>query len=67
MFLNSTLTFRVPNEDPSGNSVILPRHEFFRIVQHSRVTTKEERQAMEEMAKREKEIAMVCIFMLMSR
>ena len=51
--------FRVPTEDPTGESVILPRHEFMRIVQHSRVISKEERQAMEEQAKREKEMAMV--------
>lgn len=48
----------VPTEDPSGASVILPRHEFMRIVQHSRVITKEERERMEEQAKKEKEMAM---------
>ena len=53
------LVFRVPTEDPSGASCILPRHEFMRIVQNSRVISKEEREFMEERAKREKEAAMV--------
>ena len=39
--------------------MILPRHEFMRIVQHSRVITKEERERMEAQAKKEKEMAMV--------
>lgn len=50
----------VPGEDPSGNSVILPRYEFFRICQNSKVVTKEEREMKEQRMKEEKERAMVC-------
>ncbi|XP_060572410.1 cilia- and flagella-associated protein 45-like isoform X2 [Ruditapes philippinarum] len=48
----------VPTEDPSGNSVILPRYEFFRICQNSKVITKEEREMREQRMKEEKERAM---------
>lgn len=48
----------VPTEDPSGKSVILPRHEFYRIVQNSKVITKEERELRERRMKEEKEKAM---------
>jgi len=49
----------VPGEDPSGQSMIMPRHELYRIVQNSRVITKEERERMENRIKEEKERAMV--------
>merc|ERR1712062_365082 len=47
----------VPTEDPSGMSIILPRGEFHRILQSSRVLTKEEREAQIEAYKRQKEDA----------
>jgi hypothetical protein len=56
--------FSVPTEDPSGNSVILPRYEFFRICQNSKVITKEEREMREQRMKEEKERAMVCHYCL---
>jgi len=48
----------VPSEDPSGESIILPRDAFFRILQASRVMSKEEREAQEDRVKAEKEKAM---------
>lgn len=45
----------VPGDDPSGNSVILPRHEFYRIVMEAQVKTKEQREAEEAAMKRQKE------------
>lgn len=50
---------RVPGDDPSGNSVILPRHEFYRIVMEAQVKTKEQREAEEAAMKRQKEEMMV--------
>lgn len=51
--------YRVPTEDPSGRSMIMPRYELHRIIQNSRVMTKEMRESMENRAKEEKERAMV--------
>ncbi|RUS83915.1 hypothetical protein EGW08_008329 [Elysia chlorotica] len=48
----------VPSEDPSGESLVLPRDQFFRILQASRVLSKEDREAEAEKIKREKERAM---------
>ncbi|XP_052804822.1 cilia- and flagella-associated protein 45-like isoform X2 [Mya arenaria] len=48
----------VPTEDPSGQSVILPRHEYYRIIQNSRVITKSEREQMDNRIKEGKERAM---------
>lgn len=48
----------VPSEDPSGESMILPRDHFFRILQASRVLSKEEREAQNEAIKAEKDKAM---------
>lgn len=50
---------RVPGDDPSGNSVILPRHEFYRIVMEAQVKTKEQREVEEAAMKRQKEEMMV--------
>ncbi|XP_070551420.1 cilia- and flagella-associated protein 45-like isoform X2 [Ptychodera flava] len=47
----------VPSEDPSGQSVILSRQEYQRIVHGSRVLTEAERNAIYEMYKTEKESA----------
>ncbi|XP_035674846.1 cilia- and flagella-associated protein 45-like [Branchiostoma floridae] len=47
----------VPMEDPSGQSIILHQGEFARIKSAARVLTKEERERLEEMRKREKEEA----------
>jgi hypothetical protein len=47
--------FRVPHEDPSGQSIVLPRYEFHRIVQSAQVLTKEQRMAQLEQMKRQKE------------
>ena len=49
----------VPSEDPSGESLVLPRDQFYRILQASRVLSKEDREAEAEKIKREKERAMV--------
>lgn len=51
--------FRVPHEDPSGQSIVLPRYEFHRIVQSAQVLTKEQRMAQLEQMKRQKEAEMV--------
>ena len=51
--------FRVPDEDPSGQSVILPFYEYVRIKDASRVPSEEERQAMINAIKKDKEQAMV--------
>lgn len=51
----------VPGEDPSGQSMILPRHEFYRIVMEAQVKTKEQREAEEAAIKRQKEEMMVKI------
>lgn len=48
----------VPSEDPSGESMILPRDQFFRILQASRVLTKEEREENVQRMKDEKDRAM---------
>lgn len=48
----------VPSEDPSGESIVLPREQFYRILQQSRVVSKEEREYQAEMMKAEKERAM---------
>ncbi|CAL1526482.1 unnamed protein product [Lymnaea stagnalis] len=48
----------VPSEDPSGESTVIPRDQFFRILQASRVLSKEEREEEAERVKREKEQAM---------
>lgn len=48
----------VPTEDPSGQSMVLPRDQFMRILQSSRVKTKEEKEAELEMLKLEKEAAL---------
>ncbi|XP_074652941.1 cilia- and flagella-associated protein 45-like isoform X2 [Tubulanus polymorphus] len=45
----------VPSEDPSGQSVILSRSDFERIMKSCRVLTKEEREAQAERIKKEKE------------
>ncbi|KAI8480465.1 cilia- and flagella-associated protein 45-like [Branchiostoma floridae x Branchiostoma belcheri] len=47
----------VPMEDPSGQSIILHQGEFERIRSAARVLTKEERERLEEMRKKEKEEA----------
>ncbi|KAK7105836.1 cilia- and flagella-associated protein 45-like isoform X2 [Littorina saxatilis] len=44
----------VPSEDPSGESLILPRDQFYRILQASRVQSKEERLMELERMKEEK-------------
>nr|KAG5688919.1 hypothetical protein BaRGS_014904 [Batillaria attramentaria] len=44
----------VPNEDPSGQSLVLPRDQFYRILQASRVLTEAEKEAELERAKQEK-------------
>ncbi|XP_050921310.1 cilia- and flagella-associated protein 45 [Lates calcarifer] len=46
---------RVPLEDPSGESIILPADEFKRITSASRVLTKEEREAVKEAYQKKKE------------
>jgi hypothetical protein len=51
--------FSVPGEDPSGKSMILPRDQFYRILQASRIQTKEEKLAEAERAKQEKLAALV--------
>ncbi|XP_076438329.1 cilia- and flagella-associated protein 45-like isoform X2 [Babylonia areolata] len=48
----------VPSEDPSGQSMIMPRDQFMRILQASRVMTKEEREAEIERLKMEKQAAL---------
>jgi len=48
----------VPNEDPSGESMIMPRDQFFRILQASRVTSQEEREDQADRARAEKERVM---------
>ncbi|KAI8775303.1 cilia- and flagella-associated protein 45 [Biomphalaria glabrata] len=48
----------VPSDDPSGDSIIIPRDQFFRILQASHVLTKEEREAEAERLKQEREKAM---------
>ncbi|XP_038065130.1 cilia- and flagella-associated protein 45-like [Patiria miniata] len=47
----------VPRDDPSGQSVVLPRGEYHRIINAARVLTQEERNAIEERRQREKEAA----------
>jgi len=56
--------FRVPTDDPSGRSMIMPRYELHRIVQNSQNISKEMREMMENRAKEEKERAMVRICFL---
>ncbi|KAL8592950.1 hypothetical protein ACOMHN_050777 [Nucella lapillus] len=48
----------VTTEDPSGQSMLLPRDQFMRILCASRVMTKEEKEAEMEMIKLEKEAAL---------
>ncbi|CAG5123982.1 unnamed protein product, partial [Candidula unifasciata] len=48
----------VPSEDPSGDSIIIPREQFFRILQASRVLSKEEREAEAEKQRQERDKAM---------
>ena len=55
----SFLYYRVPDEDPSGHSMILPFGEYYRIRMASRVLSEEEKIAEWEERKREKENAMV--------
>lgn len=45
----------VPQEDPSGQSVVLPRNEFQRIINAARILTQEERKAEDERRQRQKE------------
>ncbi len=52
-------THRVSDGDPSGQSVVLPQHEYWRIKMSSRVLTDEERRAAAEARRREKQEAMV--------
>ena len=54
---------RVPDEDPSGHSMILPFGEYYRIKMASRVLTEGEKIAEWEERKREKENAMVSLNM----
>lgn len=44
----------VPSEDPSGQSLVMPRDQFYRILQASRVLTEAEKEAELERAKEEK-------------
>ena len=60
---SSFLHCRVPDEDPSGHSMILPFGEYYRIKMASRVLTEEEKIAEWEERKREKENAMVSLNM----
>jgi len=48
----------VPNEDPSGQSIVLPPDQFYRILHASRVQTKEEKQMEIERFKMDKEAAL---------
>ncbi|KAK6173521.1 hypothetical protein SNE40_016954 [Patella caerulea] len=45
----------VPTEDPSGQSMVMSRSDYYRILQAARVYSKEEKQAQLEMLKRQKE------------
>lgn len=47
----------VPKEDPSGQSLILPRSEFLRIMDASKVLTQEEKIAEQQRRAKEKELA----------
>ena len=53
--------YRIPQDDPSGDSVILRRGEFERIRQKAQVVTAEERAAVEAAQKLAKESALVCM------
>ena len=64
---SSFLHCRVPDEDPSGHSMILPFGEYYRIKMASRVLTEEEKIAEWEERKREKENAMVSLNMFLFR
>ena len=44
----------MPKEDPSGQTMILPRNEFYRILQSSEVFAKEQREAEFRRKKEEK-------------
>ncbi len=50
----------MPREDPSGESIVLPRGEYERIKQASKVMSKEEREAKLAAIKEEKEYQEVC-------
>ena len=49
----------MPREDPSGQSVVLSRSEYYRIISAAHVLTQEERNAQEERKQKEKEAAQV--------
>lgn len=48
----------VPSGDPSGESLIIPRDQFYRIIQSSRVMSKEEKEAERERIKHDKDRTM---------
>jgi len=49
----------VPREDPSGQTLVISTADFLRIKNAARVTTEQERQAVAERLKEEKERALV--------
>ena len=57
---NSYHLYRVPRDDPSGQSVVLPTQEFKRILNASRVLTPEERMAQIQELQSLKKAAEVC-------
>ena len=52
---------RIPSEDPSGHSMVLPQQQFMEIQQRAIVESKEERQALLQQAKLAKLDAMVSV------
>jgi len=49
----------VPRDDPSGQTLVISSADFLRIKNAARVTTEQERQAVAERLKEEKERALV--------
>ena len=55
---------RVPNEDPSGQTLVLPRGQFYRIMQSARVLTEAEKEAEYARIKEEKMATIVRVLCL---
>ena len=55
---------RVPESDPSGESVVLGYYDFLQLRDRARVLTAAEKAAREEQMKREKEEKMVRVFIM---
>jgi hypothetical protein len=53
------VVIRIPSEDPSGTSIILPPIEVSRLTTSSRVLSKQQREAVEESLQQRKEALLV--------